>query len=184
MSEADTPWARLACRVVRVAMARKEFTYASLVQAFIADGVEETERSLVLRITRGTLRLSSLLHILSLMSASAPELWRASLSAENDWSARSRDVVLAELQEGGMTDLAELTERLKKLGTVVSEKGLEGHIMAGTIPLSLCLQLIYILRSHSLERYIDFSDIIKAAEHATVGWSNNGLELPQKSARL
>ena len=168
MSEADTPWARLACRVVRVAMARKDYTYASLVQAFAADGFDETERSLVLRITRGTIRLSSWLHILSLMSASTPELWRPSLAGANGWPSKARDVVLVELQEGGLTDLADLTERLGRLGTVITEKSLESHIMAGTLPLSLCLQLIFILRSHSLERFLDFSDILKAAEKTMV----------------
>jgi hypothetical protein len=168
VSEADSPWARLACRVVRVAMARKEHTYSSLVQLLASDGVDETERSLVLRINRGSLRLSSLLHILSLMSATVPELWRASLSAGADWPTRARDVVLVELREGGITNLAVLTDQLGRLGTNITEQALESHVMTGTIPLSLALQLLFIVRSHSLERYCDFTDILKTADKAIV----------------
>lgn len=81
-------------------MGRKEVTYTSLTRAFIADGFEETESSLVLRITRGTLRLSSFLHFLSLVSATPPAIWRESLAAEGHWPARAQAVVLAELREG------------------------------------------------------------------------------------
>jgi hypothetical protein len=166
VSEADSPWARLACRVVRVAMARKEHTYSSLVQLLASDGVDETERSLVLRINRGSLRLSSLLHILSLMSATIPELWRQSLSPATDWPTSAREVILIELREGGITDLAVLTDQLGRLGTAITEQTLQSHIMTGTTPLSLALQLFFIVRSHSLERYVDFSDILKTADKA------------------
>lgn len=166
MSEADSAWARLACRIVRVAMARKEVTYSSLVRLLANDGVDETERSLVLRINRGTVRLSSWLHILALMSSTVPELWRASMSAESDWPSRARSIVLTELREGGITDLTVLTDQLHTLGTTITEEALETHIMGGTIPLSLCLQLLFIVRSHSLERFVDFSDIIKTADQA------------------
>ncbi|SAL88338.1 hypothetical protein AWB74_08515 [Caballeronia arvi] len=166
MSEADSPWARLACRIVRVAMARKECTYSSLVQFLASDGVEDTERSLVLRINRGSLRLSSWLHILTLMSATVPELWRSSLPARADWPGAARDVVLVELKEGGVTELSALTEQLARLGTTITEEALESHIMTGTISLALFLQLLFIVRSHSLERYVDFSDILKTADKA------------------
>ncbi|MFM0324828.1 DUF6471 domain-containing protein [Caballeronia glebae] len=168
MSEADTPWARLACRVVRVAMARKEYSYPLLVKAYIANEPDETERGLVLRITRGTLRLSAFLHILTLMSATPPALWRPSLSSKAAWSEKARDVVLAELKRGQLTDYHEIVERLEKLGTTTTKEALEEHVTLGTIPLSLFLQLTFLVTSASLERYVDLADIAAAADISIV----------------
>jgi len=149
-------------------MARKDVTYASLTRSFIADGVEETERGLVLRVTRGTLRLDSFLHALSLMSATPPALWRQGLSVNCDWPSRASAVVLAELQEAQLTDMAELAARLERLGTAIPAKVLEGHIMSGTIALSLFLQVAFVVRSPSLERYIDLADVAATADGSMV----------------
>jgi hypothetical protein len=168
VSETDTAWARLACRLVRVAMARKEYSYPQLVRAYTVTEPDETERGLVLRITRGTLRFSAFLHILTVMSATPPALWRPSLSGKADWSSKARDVVFAELKQGQLTDYREIAERLEKLGTITSPDALEEHISQGTIPVSLFLQLAFLVTSPSLERYIDFSDIAAAADISIV----------------
>lgn len=168
MSEADTPWARLASRVTRVVLTRKDVTYASLVQALAADGVRDGERAIVSRISRGTLRLSLFLHILSITRVRPPERWADTLVANDDWEAKAQAVSLLELSRQPSELLDDVVARLARLGTTISSKTLDTQLRTGTLQLSLFLQLLYALNSDALERYIDHEDLVDAAKATSV----------------
>ncbi|MGF6635526.1 hypothetical protein OKW39_002677 [Paraburkholderia sp. MM6662-R1] len=163
MSEADTPWARLASRVTRVALARKDYTYGSLVEALTNDGETGGDRAIVSRISRGTLRLSLFLHILSVTGARVPERWVDALRSRKDWDARASAVTRAEMSSQPPELARDLTTSLSRLGTVMAAKTLDTQIQNGSLPLSLFLQLLYLLNSNSLERFIDQDDLAEAA---------------------
>jgi hypothetical protein len=57
----------------------------------------------------------------------------------------------------------DFTTSLSRLGTVMPAKTLDTQIQNGSLPLSLFLQLLYLLNSNSLEKFIDQDDLAEAA---------------------
>ncbi|MFM0292133.1 DUF6471 domain-containing protein [Paraburkholderia sp. RL17-380-BIE-A] len=172
MSEADTPWSRLASRVARVVLARKDVTYAALADALAADGSADGERALVSRISRGTLKLSLLLQIISITAATPPERWTQALCREGNWEQKARDVIASELARQPANDVSELSRRLGRLGATLPAKTLEASIASGGMPLSVFLQLLLVLGSDSLERYVDYEDLLEAAKATSLDESH------------
>lgn len=161
--EASNPWTRLATRVLRVALARKDLTYAQLAAALAALGYAETERSLILKVTRGTAKFELLLQIIDISSARAPALWSEAILSTGDWEQRAAAVLAAELARQPWVTARELTQRLRQFGNGTSEKALSAHISKGSLSLSLALQCLTALGSTSLEHYIDAEDLVAAA---------------------
>lgn len=168
MSEADTPWSRLASRVARVVLARKDVTYAELVTALAAEGNTDGERALVSRISRGTLKLHLLLQIIAITGATPPERWAKALTVKGTWEHKAREVIASELARQPAIDSAELARRLAIIGASVSEKSLQANLITGSMPLALFLQLLLALSSDSLERYVDYGDLLDAAKATSV----------------
>lgn len=162
----DTPWTRLAARVIRVALARKDLSYAQLTSALAASGSRETERSFVSKIYRGTPRLALLLQIIDISSARPPELWSDAMKVEGSWEERAAAVLSCELSRQPWVTPDELVRRLQMLGADISEKSLKTHLTEGTASLALTLQCLAALGSGSLERYIDVDDLAEAARLA------------------
>lgn len=162
MSEAEAPWSSLAARVVRVVLARKDFGYAQLSEALASVGVRESERSLASRVSRGRVKLSLLLQILAVTGAKVPTLWGDVLSAPGTWEERARAVVIAELSRQPTVSFEELAHRMVRLGAELTEKTLASHLEQGTISLPEFLQCLVALGSSSLERYVDYEDLVAA----------------------
>ncbi|MFM0137853.1 DUF6471 domain-containing protein [Caballeronia grimmiae] len=165
MSEADTPWARLASRVTRVALARKDVTYGALVEALVSDGEPGGDRAIVSRISRGTLKLSLFLHILSVTRVRPPERWSDALANSDDWDRCASYVIAAEMSRQPPELSKDLVASLARLGTVVAKRTLDAQIENGSLALSLFLQLLYLLNSNSLDRFIDQDDLAEAAKN-------------------
>jgi hypothetical protein len=72
VSESDASWANVATRVIRVALARWDHGYAELVDALASVGIEENERSLINRVSRGTVRFTLLLQIMRIADEEVP----------------------------------------------------------------------------------------------------------------
>lgn len=159
MSEAETAWSRLASRVVRVALARKDISYAKLAAALAGAGIAESERALISRISRGTIKLSFFLQVVALSGATPPPLWREALTDCISVDERAQAVIRAELDRQPWVTVDELVHRLRKFGTNVSVRTLSSNIQDGTLSLSLFMQCITALGSTSLEHYIDFDDL-------------------------
>ncbi|MFM0132752.1 DUF6471 domain-containing protein [Paraburkholderia sediminicola] len=164
MSDADPPWAGLASRVVRVVLARKDFSYAQLSEALSSVRVRESERSLASRVSRGRIKLELLLQILSVTGAKIPALWDEALCASGTWEQRASAVVAAELSRQPTVTIDELALRMVRLGADLTEKTLVSHLSQGTLSLPEFLQCLVALGSSSLERYVDYEDLIAAAQ--------------------
>src|SRR5690349_16320509 len=89
-TEVEAAWSSLASRVVRVVLARKDFGYAQLSEALASVGVEETERSLASRVSRGRIKLGLLLQIFAVTGAKVPSLWSAAVSMPGTWEHRAK----------------------------------------------------------------------------------------------
>jgi hypothetical protein len=166
VSEEETRWPNLASRVVRVALARKDFSYAQLSRALSSLGVRESERSLASRVSRGRIKLHLLLQIFSVTGAKMPALWGAPLSMPGTWEQRAKAVVAAELSRQPKVTLDELAQRMTRLGAELTEQTLASHLAQGTISLPEFLQCLVALGSSSLERYVDYEDLAAAAQAA------------------
>lgn len=165
MSEADTPWARLASRATRVALTRKDVTYGVLVDALVNDGVSGGERAIVSKISRGTLRFSLFLHILSVAKVQLPERWTDAMRQPGTWEDRAQAVLRVELSRQPTLLTDDLVSRLSRLGTSMSPASLDAQTQAGSMQLSLFIQLIHVLNSDCLERFIDNGDLVDAAKN-------------------
>jgi hypothetical protein len=151
VSETDTLWVDLASRVIRVALERKGVSYAALADRFASIGVRETERSLISRVSRGTVKLTLLLQIIDVTRALPPRLWIDAVRIRGTWEDRALAVVTAELAQKPWVTPQKL------LGLLA-----DTQLSSGAIPLSLFLQCIVVLGSSSLDRYIDFPDLVSA----------------------
>ncbi|MCK4140500.1 DUF6471 domain-containing protein [Ralstonia pseudosolanacearum] len=164
MSEAETPWSSLASRVVRVVLARKDFSYSRLSEALASVGVNESERSLASRVSRGRIKLGLLLQILFVTGAKVPKLWDDALSGPGTWEQRARAVVVAELSRQPTVSINELAQRMVRLGADLTEKTLTSHLAQGTLSLPEFLRCLVALGSSSLERYVDYEDLVAAVQ--------------------
>ncbi|CAG9269522.1 DUF6471 domain-containing protein [Paraburkholderia caribensis] len=163
MSDADILWANLATRVIRVALARWDHGYAELVEAFVSAGIQESERSLINRVSRGTVRFTLLLQIIHIGSDEPPPLWTEALSVTGSWENRAHAVMAAELSRQPWVTPQKLAQRLADIGAPIGEKTLTSHLEDGTFSLSLFLQCVTVLGSPSLDRYIPFNQLVSAA---------------------
>jgi hypothetical protein len=149
-----------------VALTRKDVTYGSLVDALTNDGEPGGDRSIVSRISRGTLKLSLFLHILWVTGIRPPERWVDALHTDgSDWSVKARAVVLSEMSRQPSELAKDLVASLSRLGTTMSAKSLHAQIETGSLSLSLFLQLLYLLNSNSLDQFIDQEDLAEAAKN-------------------
>ncbi|MGR0115916.1 DUF6471 domain-containing protein [Ralstonia pseudosolanacearum] len=163
MSEEQAPWTSLAARVIRVALARKDWSYARLASALANEGADETERSLISRVSRGTIKFTLLLQTIHLTEDRPPRLWMQALDSRGSWESKAQAVLSAELSQHPLVRPKDLVDRLARLGTRTTEKTLVAHISSGTLPLSLFLQCLAAIGSRSLDDYLDFADLVTAA---------------------
>jgi hypothetical protein len=162
VSETDAQWAHLAARVIRVALERKGVSYAELAATLTSMGVKETERSLISRVARGTVKLTLLLQIIDVTRALPPRLWIEAVRSRGTWEERARCVTAAEMAQKPWVTPRKLSALLADIGVDVNERTLSSHLSTGAIPLSLFLQWVVVLGSSSLDGYIDFSDLASA----------------------
>jgi Domain of unknown function (DUF6471) len=156
-------WARLASRAIRVALARKDVSYAELARALAAEGVADSERALVSRVSRGTAEFSLLLRILQMAGATLPPLWTADISRDGTWEQRAAAVLAAELAVQPWVTARELARRLSLIGVAISPRTVARHVSTGRFSLAFFLQCLTVLASHSADQYVDFEDLRLAA---------------------
>ena len=163
MTEADTPWTELASRVVRVALTRKNFSYAELSTALHCIGVTESERSLASRVSRGRIKAQLLLQIFTVTHAKVSPQWQPTFATNLGWERKVQEIIKLELARHPTVTFEELAQRMVKLGAELTEKTLVSHLQLGTLSLPELLQCLVALGSSSLELYIDYDDMAAAA---------------------
>jgi hypothetical protein len=188
ISDEGSNWTRLASRVVRVLLTRNDATYASVAATLSASGTVETERALLVRVTRGTVRFSSFLQIMSAVGQAPPDLWLQPIRTAEvekrvaatpgstppdarkqpqhpiDWQDRAKAIIAFELSRQALeSDLLEVHRRISRFNGTTSTRTLESHLSAGTVSLPLLLQVLYVLGSDSLSQYVNFSELRSAS---------------------
>lgn len=158
------PWASLAARVVRVALMRKDVGYAELATRLATTfGIHEDEKALASRVALGRVRLQLFLQILHVIDAELPMLWRTAFDTAVPWEERAKAVILSEISQIPPMSIDELASRLTMLGASFTQKTLVAHVASGNLFLPDFLRCLVILRSRSLDAYIEYRDLVSAA---------------------
>ena len=164
----DVTWNKLASRVMRGVLARKDESYAALASELTRLGVDETARSVEGKIQRGSFRFAFFLQSLSVVGAEYPPQWRAEIATPGTWEQRSSRVMVSEMgMRPGMT-FDELSRRLDGIGVTIPTHTLREQVTTGTYPLTLLLQCAAVLWIGDLERFIDRSDLYAAVVATSV----------------
>ncbi|AQV96670.1 hypothetical protein BJN34_22665 [Cupriavidus necator] len=162
----DTPWTRLASLTARGLLARKGCTYDELSRTLGSIGIEESPKSVELRIQRGAFRCSFFLQLVCALHADLPTALQRILDNKTTWEDACREIALAHLPEGAFSP--RLSKRLEQAGIHISPTQLESRVNSGTFSFALLLQLSHVYPIPGLERFVDCSDVAKAASEADV----------------
>ncbi|WP_409364611.1 DUF6471 domain-containing protein [Burkholderia sp. Bp9140] len=156
-------WASLASRVIRVALAREDYSYAELTEALAREGVREDERPLIARVARGSVKFTLLLQIIHVTRAHPPTLWAEALASQGTWEARAQAVMAVELAQQPWVTPNELLHRLAVVGASTTIKTMISHLSDGDFSLTFFLQCMAVLRSQSMDMYVDSRALASAA---------------------
>lgn len=163
MSHIESPWTRLASRTARALLTRKGATYEEAVLALRSIGVRDTAKSLELRVQRGSLKFSSFLQLLCALQADLPPEFQRVVDETDNWENACQQLVLNLLTQNAIS-LDELARRLDGSGIHINLT----QVQKGAFSLALLLQVAYVLPIRALDRYVDRSDIAKAASESMV----------------
>lgn len=161
--DAEARWSALASRLTRAVLARRDVSYQAL--ATLLENPEDLggAQAIKIRIIRGTLKLSLFLQIISAIGVSEPPAWARALSSKRDWQRKAERVSNDELTLIPTVSREEIRRRLMDINCETTSRTFSSHIDHGTLTLSAFLQLLYVIRSTSVDRYIERSDLDAAA---------------------
>ena len=163
MSDKNALWVGLAARVVRVALMRKNIGYAELSKRLTAFGIAEDEKALASRVALGRVRLELFLQILHVIDAELPKIWCEAFETVRTWEGRAKAVLESERNQIPPMSAEALADGLAALGVGFTQKTLVAHISSGNLFLPEFLRCLVILRSRSLDAYIEYRDLVSAA---------------------
>lgn len=163
VSENNAPWVSLSGRVIRVALARKDVGYAELSRRLAQFGIRDEEKALAARVAVGRVRLELFLKIVHVIDAELPPLWRKVIDKASSWETWAKDVVWSELNELPPMTIDGLARNLAILGAGFTHNTLVSRISSGNLSLPDFLKCIVILRSRSLDAFIEYRDLVSAA---------------------
>lgn len=159
MSVIETPWNTLASRVIRIALIKGNINYADLVEHLNANGGAESERALVVRVARGTVRVDVLLQVMKFASTPVPAIWARALADFDTLESAVVAVLQAELSRYPWMTMQSLAARLRDMGVKDTGGGLVGKLSTGVMPLSLFLQCLAAMGSQSLDMYVSADEV-------------------------
>lgn len=163
MAHFDTPWTRLASRTARALLVRKGVSYEELPGMLAAIGVQESARAAEGKAQRGSFRCAFFLQLMYALKADLPQPFQQLLETRASWEDAAKQLFLRVLTDHSLT-LEELSQYLAtELGLNVGASQIEHIVMTGTYPLTLLLQLSHFAPVPGLERFVDASDVRKAA---------------------
>lgn len=163
MSENTAQWVSLSGRVVRVALARKDIGYAELSRKLAAFEIHEDEKALASRVALGRVRLELFLKILYVIDAELPPLWQRVIGQASSWETWAKGILRAELNQIPPVTIDELARNLAILGAGFTHETLVSRVAAGKLFLPDFLKCVVILRSRSLDAFIEYRDLVSAA---------------------
>lgn len=167
MAVLETSWTRLASRTARGLLARKGFTYDEVSRALRSMGIEESPKSVELRIQRGAFRCEFFFQLICALHADLPEGLQRTLDNKGSWEDACREIALAHLLQSA-TSFDSLSKQLEETGIRVSPTQIESRINSGSFSFAFLLQLSHLYPIPGLERFVDSSDLAQAASEADV----------------
>jgi len=159
----EAAWSKLASRAVRVALARRDMSYAELARALSDIGVTESARSVEGKIQRGTFRFSFFLQALAASQADCPPLWQTAFNSNLTWDERASTVLRVELAQLPWLSWKQLASRLAEIGIAMQADSLGDQILAGTFSAALFLQCAGVCRFDTAYMFVDVSSLNDAA---------------------
>ena len=159
----DITWTKLASRVMRGVLARKDRNYSMLASELRKLGAEESARSVEGKIQRGTFKFTFFVQSLSVVGAEYPSQWRVIVEAPGTWEQRATRLLEAEMGMRPGITFIELSRRLCGIGVSIPTHSLSEQVTSGTYPLTLLLQCAAVLWIADVERFIDYADLQAAA---------------------
>lgn len=164
MRENNSQWINLAARLIRVVLARKDIGYAELAKRLQVFDSSEDEKALARRVSLGQVKLTLFLQVLTAAGAAIPALWRDVIKDGDGWEARAAAILAVELGQCPAIGKSELVKKMLALGIALPEVKLVGQLESGTFSVPVFLRALVVLRSPSLEMYLDYSDLLAAAQ--------------------
>nr|WP_284508256.1 MULTISPECIES: DUF6471 domain-containing protein [unclassified Caballeronia] len=159
----DALWSKLASRAIRVALARRDVSYAELADVLNTMGLSESSRSVEGKIQRGTFRFSFFLQTLAASESQYPERWTVPLRSGASGEKCAADVIQAELVAQPWLNHILLSQRLAEIGVEVAAETLKSQIVDGTLSTALFLQCATVCRFPDLQFFLDSQDMMDAA---------------------
>jgi hypothetical protein len=148
---------------------RKDVGYAELARRLTAFGISEDDKALASRVALGRVRLELFLQILHVIDAELPAIWRDAFEAVRTWEGRAKSVLESERHQIPPMSAEDLADGIAALGAGFTKKTLVAHISSGNIFLPEFLRCLVILRSRSLDVYIEYKDLVSAAYPSDAG---------------
>jgi len=136
-----------------------------LVILLAAEGVTESARGLEGKVQRGSFRCSFFLELLHAVRADVPSTLCVRAKKES-WDDVARRLFLELLSEHRLTFI-ELSNRLHPLGVEAEPDATERQVINGSYPFTLLLQLSALAPIPLLQRFVDQTDIVAIATHAS-----------------
>ncbi|WP_434113364.1 DUF6471 domain-containing protein [Paraburkholderia caffeinilytica] len=159
----DVAWARLASRAVRVALTRRDVSYAQLADELTKLGLSESARSVEGKVQRGTFRFTFFLQALMASHGEYPEHWSRALSDESPWEVRAAALMKGELALHPWLDWGKLSRRLGEIGVNLPPEALATQIDDGMFSAALFFQCAAVCRFNGTQLFLDASDLNEAA---------------------
>ena len=138
--------------------------YAELAKRLGAFGVMDDEKALASRVALGRVRLELFLQILRAIDSELPSAWRQAYEAAPTWEDCARLVLHNELEQIPPMSSIELAIKLSELGVDFSQKTLLARISSGNLTLPEFLRSLVVLRSRSLDPFVEYRDLVSAAQ--------------------
>jgi hypothetical protein len=159
----DAAWASLASRAIRVALTRRDISYAQLADELHCLGLSESARSVEGKIQRGTFRFTFFLQALAASHAAYPEHWPTAFRDGSSWESKAAGLMNSELSLHPWLDWMKLSNRLREIGVNLSPDALAAQIGDGTFTAALFFQCATVCRFEGIGLFLDASDLRGAA---------------------
>jgi hypothetical protein len=163
VDDVEVIWSKLASRATRVALARRDISLAQLASELTRDGLQESERSIQGKLSRGRFTFAFFLHALTAAGADFPTAWADALTMDNSWEARASAVFKRSLEEQRWIDWDVLAGRLSEIGVVSEPKALAHAVESGSFSTAFFLQCAAVCRFNDLQLFLDASSVNEAA---------------------
>lgn len=164
MSDSEQVWIEMAGRVIRTVLARKGIGYTHLSIGLTKLGISDDEKALAARVSRGRISLAMFLQVAQVANAKLPALWGLNQNGQDSFELKASHVMCAELSRHPTVTISDLARRIQRIGANHSEKTLVARISAGSLSLATFLQCLVALGSTSLEPFVDYEDLVSAAQ--------------------